>query len=178
MAKRLRGAGRHQRADVEPGPVAIENQTDRLEIGSELVLHECQQWAWGVTSASDLNRTCLKSYNDQIKLLGRLGLSLAEADSSLRSMAKLGDWGTNDGNIKRDLMRTLGEPLSPEPMIAPIHCIAARSGKVVRVQMPFSAPHLVMSRLFATDRGAFDTLFFGGPYDESVVSNFWQTTGA
>ena len=176
-SKRLR-TGRHQRAKANDIAAVAESRGSNLVIDSETVLQECQQWGWGVTTAADLNRTCLNAYRDQVQLLERLGLSSDEADCSLRKMAKLGDWGKVEGNIKRDLMRTLGEPLSPESMVAPIHCIAARSGKVVEVPMPFNAPHLVMSKLFATDRAAFDNLFFGGPYDANAVSTFWKTVVA
>ena len=106
-----------------------------------------------VHCATQVQDVCHQSYKDHKRVLESLGMSAGHIPSGLVAMSRLGNWGEQTGNIKRDLLATL----------------------VQRVPAQLMLPHLVLSRTHAAKLGRFEQLSFGGTYDENVVQDSWKT---
>ena len=87
---------------------------------NEWCFHAVKQWAWGLTSAVQLQLEASRILADQVALLGRLGVSPEHASKNLKDFAALGAHGQYKGNASRDLARRLGEPSIPEPFYAQV----------------------------------------------------------
>ena len=173
--KRPRHQGRSQRAQSS-APLASIDHASPLKFDSILGIDLLQKWSWGTLSSTEVQETCYKSYQDQVALLESLGLSIDNIPSLLHKLAKLGDWGNCKGSIKRDLLNMLGEPDSPKFVMVWLRVWKTVNNRcqVGRHLMPFMLPHMIMSHLWDNDRRRFDYLFFGGPYNELEVTEFWK----
>ena len=83
------------------------------------------------------------AYEDQVKLLRRLGVSIEFSDSILKTLAELGSKGKYEGNIKRDLMAAIGYPKMPEAIefAVPMRITKPKDGGSPVVQeKPFPRP--------------------------------------
>ena len=72
-----------------------------------------KQWCWGYISAVQLRECLGKSYNDQVQMLNRIGVSTDHASKALKALASLGTQGRYDGNVAAQLKRWLGAPRLP-----------------------------------------------------------------
>ena len=68
-------------------------------------------------SAPALQTLALTSYNEQVKLLEKLGLSKDFANTSLRKLASLGAFGKFQNKCNAELRTYLGEPDTPAPVL-------------------------------------------------------------
>ena len=77
-----------------------------------------KQWCWGYISAVQLRECLGKSYNDQVQMLNRIGVSTDHASKALKALASLGTQGRYDGNVAAQLKRWLGAPpTTPRPWL-------------------------------------------------------------
>ena len=180
-SKKGRWSGRHQRekGKYPPGGATSSDQGHRrLHVDSELVKHVLRQWAWGQLQATEVQQLCYATFKDQEQLLDELSLSRDNISQSLAKMASLGDWGKYTGNVKRDLLATLGTPSSPEFLLCPAPCVVSKAKgreRIVDVNVPIMAPHLAMAHLYQHKRQRFDQLMFGGDFSAQDLRQFWKT---
>ena len=73
---------------------------------SELGSKALDNWAWGFIGGKETNEYGRASYNDQLKLLRRLGISEEFACPALKKLAELGSTGRNPQNINREISST------------------------------------------------------------------------
>ena len=100
------------------------------------------------------------AYQDELRLLIKLGASRDHGSQTLKSLASIGDSGKHKGNCKRDLLQVLGKPNSPEIFKFDIPCAVRRSlSEDCRdVSFPFMLPHLLLAYLFHSCRPRFGFL--------------------
>ena len=145
---------------------------------SELVMHLLREWAWGHVSASKAQQLAKKSYDDQLKLLSDLGISGDRANPTLKRIASLGASGKFPNNCHAELLKYLGEPSTPAPML---HKVAlqrlkistARPDEIVEVDQPIFLPHVMFAHYYNNDRDRFNELFLGPFADPKTIESFW-----
>ena len=96
--------------------IPVSNLTHQ-SFDSEVVNFLVYQWAWGHMSATKVQQIAHVSYNDQIALLQKLNLSYDNISTSLKKFASLGTWGKNPANCHDELLKYLGEPETPKPIM-------------------------------------------------------------
>ena len=148
------GGGRHQRAsaarvagnaasskDVMEG-VAME--VDGFSFDIEFAFEVVQQWAWGHTSASMIQKECRTVVNGMRMLLTNVGQSIDNIPESLLALASLGTEGRHPGHCHRDLQRKIGEPVYPEPgfLRAPMHISKPKDDMDAIQDVPFPIMHI------------------------------------
>lgn len=180
MASSSRHTGRRVRARVHDHEVlhGLDGKPDEMEIDSRLVLTLLKKWATGQASACEVQSLCNEAYKDQAKMLSSLGLGLANISKCLENVAALGNWGKWPGNVKRDLLRLLGEPSCPQQIEMQLPCLVAKprgDDAVETISVPCMAPHLVVAHLYEHHRWRFDELLFGGPFKEADLLSFWKS---
>ena len=166
----------HEHRVVRPrvGPAAGEEPFRFYDSG--LVLSSLSQWAWGHISATVLQETCLKSYNDQIKLLKSLGLSEDHAHKSLHKLASLGSYGKQPHNVLPQLLTYLGSPGYPPPVTFPLYMKVLKQSHQTEAEYPFKMylPHVLFSWMYQNDRRRFLELFIGKCDTAEKRSAYWR----
>jgi hypothetical protein len=102
------------------------------------------------------------AYFDQVALLRRLHMSADHASKNLKDFAGLGSSGRYPGNIKRDLIATLGDPQVPLPHFEEVPMIASKGvagDQVQEVDFPIMLPHEVFAHMYTTHPKRFANLF-------------------
>ena len=97
---------------VQEGPT-----TDDFMLDSALMFHTTKLWAWGHMPSTDVQRTAYNAYLDFKNVLGQFGIAESVMPCSIQTIARLGNWGQQPGNINRDLKRLLGKPNVPSAHI-------------------------------------------------------------
>ena len=146
---------------------------------NQLVLLLVSQSAWGLLSAVSVQQEAHAAYEDQVKLLRRLGVSIEFSDSILKTLAELGSKGKYEGNIKRDLMAAIGYPQMPEAIefAVPMRITKPKDGGSAVVQekpFPVLAPHEVFAYLFENDKKRFYKLFMNADGENDNLKGFWD----
>ena len=169
--------GRHQRAKRLHAEEAVGGEE------SSLVKHLVREWAWGHTSAVQVQTLALHSYRDQCSLLKKIGLSDDHATKDLRSLAKLGSWGKHTGNCAKQLKMFLGEASVPPPMMREVPLSMgkrAQSGSagdevdvVSHVELPIFLPHVSFSWYYHNDKARFNELYMGVCASTDDIVHFW-----
>ena len=142
--RNTRRGGRVQRhqARVKLAHATASSTEPDADFDSELVLHLLRQWSWGQISAAELQRLAYKAYQDEINLLKKLNQPEELGSKSLKSMAGVGTFGKNPGNIQKELLLILGQPEIPEPFQTKIHVVVQKP-RVGRTRMFKPAVQLV-----------------------------------
>mgnify|MGYP006999510162 CR=1 FL=1 len=137
-------------------------------------------------SAAEVQRLAHLAPQDEQCTLERISAKLQrdvavkeERSSVLKSLASLGDWGRYHGNCRRDLLKLLGQPSTPEPLHAPIENKILKpkrfSPKTRHVMMPFLLPHVNFAYMFSDHKHLFNSLFLGaGDGGENKVRAFCE----
>ena len=174
-----RNLGRQQKA---MGSTEIPPEEPREQAAhdwdSDLAIDLLKQWAWYLSS-SQVQHLSADSYNDQLKILKKAGVSTEYASKTLKQLAELGNHGKNGGSVKRDLLAFLGDPVCARPVYDTVPCLTGKlvenRDEVADVSMPFLAPHYVLSHLFHNCRARFDSLLLGEDADATTLPKFWST---
>ena len=150
-----------------------------LHLDSDLAGYLLEEWAWGKISAAELQRLSSHALSDQHRLLSSLKLSNDFASKSLAKFASLGDSGKYEGNVKRDLLRYLGDPALPEPefTVVPMARLKASGDEdtsVVLQSFPIYEPHVLFAWMYHHMRRRFVDLFLGGDPAGGGLRKFWQ----
>ena len=114
--------GRHERAAIYKASSSTEVAASVCAslCESDQAIHQFKEWSWGRQTAPGIQCEMSKAYNDQVKLLTRLGLSADHVMPELRALAKMGNWGTSPQNCHDQLLNHLGQPITPPPTCFPI----------------------------------------------------------
>ena len=148
------------------------------QLDSELVKALVKEWGCGVHSSAELQRLCAHAFRDQESLLQRLGQSSEHISSSLRAVASLGSWGKHQGNINRELIRFLGEPDPPKPLIVDMPIRIAKPGRLpvaAETATGVLLPHVEFATTYQKHRDVFDRFMLGiGPEAAGSLPEFWQ----
>ena len=117
-AKR-RHLGRHSKGaqsssiDPEAAPCLTSHGTHTLVIESDLVYDVLKKWSWGQMQATEVQHVCMQVYNDFKRVLTSIHQSTDHIPKDLHLVASLGKYGEYPGNVKRDLLSILGNPMCP-----------------------------------------------------------------
>lgn len=147
-------------------------------VKSQLVTTLVKEWSWGGHSATEVQRLCLKAYRDQEQLLGDLHISIGNIDPSLRAVASLGAWGKYPANVHRELVRWLGNPDPPKPLVVEMPVKVCKPGRLPRVataEQGILLPHEEFASLFARNRPVFEKFMLGNSPDSvNTPRTFWD----
>lgn len=173
IRQRLALADLASRAAASSGPAKNDGIT------SQMVLYLIKEWSWGHLSATKLQVIARKAYEDQVQILRRLGISEDCVDDTLKRIASLGSSGKHPGNCHSELLRFLGEPSTPSPMMHPIpikreKISSAHPEEIVQVHQPFFLPHVLFSFYFHNDKARFQELFLGPYQNKDDIAAFWS----
>ena len=178
---RLRG-GRKQRkraleqlAPGEQGPEYSLPKKNKFD--SEHAFSLVKKWAWGKSSAAEIQREASSALADQKRLLRRVGKPESIAMASLAKIAGLGNSGKRAGNISAELKRWLGEPQMPIdyfPVMVKISKPRMRAARFSKIRLPFCLPHQIFSYYFKNDYPGFVDRFVGGGNPQEKLEGFWR----
>ena len=147
-------------------------------VASQLVRTLVKEWSWGDHSAVAVQRFALRAYRDQEQLLRGLELSTGHIDPALRAVAALGGWGEHPANIHRELVRWLGDPDPPKPLVVEM---PVKIGKPQRLpvagiaQQGVLLPHEEFANLFSRNRPVFNQFILGNTEDSpNTPRRFWE----
>ena len=137
-----------------------------------------EQWAWGQLSAPALQKIALRSYRDHLSLLRKHGISEDNVAKDIQALAKLGSWGRYQNNVNGDLLKFLGEPSFPKPLLhkVPVKRLKpdhSETNDKITIDFPIFCPHIVFSWYYHNDQRRFQQLFTGGKSTRERV-DFWR----
>ena len=108
---RIHGTWMHQKAAMEDHRGAPES-SHGFQIDSQFILYLPKDLAWGVLSASEVQRRAMHAYNDPYSLMQKMGVNPDWCLQSMLDMSRFGNVrGSSNiqkGNIHRDLTNCLG----------------------------------------------------------------------
>ena len=148
------------------------------EFDNEWCFHAVKQWAWGLTSAVQLQLEASTILADQVALLGRVGVSPDHASKNLRDFAALGAHGQYKGNASRDLATKLGEPSLPAPFYAQVPMVISKPAAVGAttevLPFPILLPHELFAYIYNESKDRFGEYFMDGTFDPDNLHAFWR----
>ena len=179
-----RGLGRHQRAGLRAGGAessnvvpTSSNDEEAFVFDSDLIFNALKQWSWGKLYSHDVCSTARASYNDFKVMCDKLGVDPCMMPTSIQHLARCGNWGKNLDSEKRDMLKTLGQPKTPEPSFTNVPCIVSKGRGATRIRdvpFPFMLPDATMQFWYHKARHRFDDFCFGGEYSAKRLTSFWQ----
>ena len=172
-----RRKGRHQNQSGQASHVGLGGSAG-YKFDSEAAFYAVKSWAWGHSSAVQLQETMQHNFNDQVRLLRNLGLNTDLCCQSLKDLSKLGAHGRHPGNIKRDLVGLLGAPQVPEAYVIQAEmAIPKLNGPGNHTQVmdfPILLPHEVFAHLHQAHPTRFGQLFLDSG-NCKTLEDFWGT---
>ena len=174
--------GRRQRAAAWAELAQDASPTKAFD--SQLGLHLLKEWTWGHKSAIEVQRLAALALADQRDALnnaqGQRALPLSGHTSQmLEALAGLGNSGRIGGNCHRDLLRFMGEPKYPKPLMAPVSVKVQKPKRFqpseVSVELPFLLPHEYFAFLASEHPSTFASQFLGDVDGSgSKLEYFWR----
>ena len=154
--------GRQQRAAALREAAAAEPSILGGAVGgrSHYVSFLLEEWAWGHLSAPALQRHAATSYADQVALLHRVGASPDFVDQGLNNFAKLGGWGRFENHIHQDILRYLGSPSYPPPVLVDVPVLKQKHGTPDTIKLPIFLPHILFAWSYKHNKKAFNMCFW------------------
>ena len=121
-----------------------------------------KRWCSGDISAVQVQSDCYNIYKDQCALLERLKMSREHVLKSIQTLAALGSWGRLPGNINKELLNLLGDPLYPKPTYFKLNARVEKPrlhGPVVSSDFKFGfiLPHVLFFLTYSTTTGQFSS---------------------
>ena len=162
---------------------------NRPTLDSESVFHWLQKWSWGKMSSIEVQKEALRSHNDNQRTLHSIPVNEDYMPTSIHTLAQLGNWGAQPGNVNRDLKLWLGEPTIPtaKMVTVPLAVQKPATGESMTkdIKFPILLPHEIISHVYHTQPTLFSGLYIGddsGVEDigtwERTLEEFWTTVDA
>eukprot|EP00973_Karenia_brevis_P094775 12424138-Karenia_brevis.AAC.1 len=151
--------------------------------------HLISQWSGGGMSAHEVQASAYAHYMDTKNMLDGFQEKLivkseaqatlhAHIPKSLTALAKLGEWGGNVGNCKRDLLIYLGECQMPQAAEFFVTTRLSRKKRFIprNVKLPllFLLPHLLFEHYFHNCPSYFKDCLLGENYEAGQPKAFWD----